>query len=29
MARARKGRSFLREHARRLTLEMSAPVPHR
>jgi sugar phosphate isomerase/epimerase len=29
MARARKGRSFLREHSRRLILEMSAPVPHR
>ena len=29
MARARRGRSFLREHARRLMLEMSAPVPHR
>ena len=29
MARARRGRSFLREHARRLNLEMSAPVPHR
>ena len=29
MARARKGRSFLRNHARRLALEMSTPIPHR
>ena len=29
MSRARKGRAFLRSHARRLAMESMAPVPHR